>query len=298
MRLSSIQKTIVEIVKSVYPRAKIERASLDIDGRGYYFHFVIPHESVAIEESKKEIDTLRKLLKVHGVNKKELPFDGYDIYEDGWGLKFIAAGPKQATLQNKLIDLADQGCCPGIYSRGNLWRVHVNIGGNFWEDSETPLEALIKAEKSWIAAGCPMDGRASENEMIENIPKKEDPITSVNDFEINTEYDDDGVTRIVSLIFLKALRTNADSIRMTEYEKKFMVQFKIDHAWREVESPPRYLSNKIINRIVNMSHMDEDEHTGSFEIGCMGKTLIFDVGKYGEENFHWVEIDISEKDEE
>lgn len=65
-------------------------------------------------------------------------------------------------LSTTLIHLAKEGCCPGIYRRGNLWRAHVNNAGNFWHDDTTPLKALRGAVKLWRKAGEPIDGMAAQ----------------------------------------------------------------------------------------------------------------------------------------
>ncbi|HUV84439.1 MAG TPA: hypothetical protein VMV86_01955 [Methanosarcinales archaeon] len=65
-------------------------------------------------------------------------------------------------LIKRLQWLKKRGCYPSIYCRGNIYRAHINIAGNFWADDESPSQALEKAVKNWEKAGCPMDGRASE----------------------------------------------------------------------------------------------------------------------------------------
>ncbi len=69
---------------------------------------------------------------------------------------------KTDTLSKMLNDLAKQGYVPSIYRRGDLWRAHVNMAGNFWEDASTPLKALRAAIKLWEKAGKPVDGMAAE----------------------------------------------------------------------------------------------------------------------------------------
>lgn len=65
-------------------------------------------------------------------------------------------------LNEKLLWLKNQGCFPSIYLRGNVWRAHVNAGGNYWEESDTPLKALTLATSVWVSAGKPIDGMAAE----------------------------------------------------------------------------------------------------------------------------------------
>jgi len=65
-------------------------------------------------------------------------------------------------LHTVLFRLAGLGCVPSVYRRGSLWRAHVNMAGNFWEDADTPAGALLAAEKAWRKAGCPADGAAAD----------------------------------------------------------------------------------------------------------------------------------------
>jgi len=65
-------------------------------------------------------------------------------------------------LSDILIDLANHGCYPGIYRRGNYWRAHVNCAGSCWHDDTTPLKAMRGAVKLWKKAGKPLDGMADD----------------------------------------------------------------------------------------------------------------------------------------
>lgn len=61
-----------------------------------------------------------------------------------------------------LRELANHGCYPGVYRRGNLWRAHVNCAGSHWHDDSTPLKAIQGAVKLWTKAGKPHDGMAAD----------------------------------------------------------------------------------------------------------------------------------------
>jgi hypothetical protein len=65
-------------------------------------------------------------------------------------------------LRDLLIRLANDGCYPSLYRRGDLWRAHVNAAGNFWADNTTPLNAMREAVRLWRKAGKPVDGMAAE----------------------------------------------------------------------------------------------------------------------------------------
>jgi len=77
------------------------------------------------------------------------------------------------TLSKLLIHLAEQGCFPSIYRRGEVWRAHVNAAGNYWADANTPYKALREAVASWRGAGKPMDGMAAD--WIPRLPKQSEP---------------------------------------------------------------------------------------------------------------------------
>lgn len=55
-----------------------------------------------------------------------------------------------ALVGDLLVDLAAMGYTPGIYRRGRLWRVHIDVGGNFWHDGRTPLSAFRGAIKAQL----------------------------------------------------------------------------------------------------------------------------------------------------
>jgi hypothetical protein len=64
------------------------------------------------------------------------------------------------TITKRLNWLKQRGCYPSIYRRGDLWRAHVNMYGNFWVDEISPFLALEKAVRLWKKRGCPLDGAA------------------------------------------------------------------------------------------------------------------------------------------
>jgi len=64
-------------------------------------------------------------------------------------------------IESELILLVLQGAYPGIYYRGNeIWRAHINVGGNYWVEANTPLAALKAAKDNWFRDGKPKDGMA------------------------------------------------------------------------------------------------------------------------------------------
>jgi hypothetical protein len=71
------------------------------------------------------------------------------------------SGKWPPTLNKLITGLTAEGCFPGIYRRGKLYRAHVNISGNYWADEPTPFKAMKEAIKLWTDAGKPMDGNAA-----------------------------------------------------------------------------------------------------------------------------------------
>jgi hypothetical protein len=64
--------------------------------------------------------------------------------------------------------LLKQGCFPSVYlrapgsgARKPVWRAHVNMSGNRWDEGETPSVALRKAIALWEKDGKPIDGTAA-----------------------------------------------------------------------------------------------------------------------------------------
>ncbi len=74
--------------------------------------------------------------------------------------EYAAGTGSKVSLESTLLTLCRAGCNPGLYLRGQVWRAHVNCGGNHWADHEFPVEALAIAFKSWCDAGRPADGAA------------------------------------------------------------------------------------------------------------------------------------------
>lgn len=64
-------------------------------------------------------------------------------------------------VAQRLKWLADRGCFPSIYYRGDGWRAHINASGNMWSDGDTLEDALEGAVALWKKRGKPKDGRAA-----------------------------------------------------------------------------------------------------------------------------------------
>lgn len=70
---------------------------------------------------------------------------------------------KSENITSKLEWLKGQGCHPSIYRRGDLWRVHINMAGNWWEEHESLSKAVNMAIDTWVKGGKMMDGLASQD---------------------------------------------------------------------------------------------------------------------------------------
>ncbi len=75
--------------------------------------------------------------------------------------KHVRAGDCRRSLSDKMEWLARLGCYPSIYLRGDVWRAHINMSGNQWDEGPTAFAALDKAIRQWNASGRPMDGYAA-----------------------------------------------------------------------------------------------------------------------------------------
>lgn len=110
-------------------------------------------------------------------------------------------------------------------------------------------------------------------------------ITSTTDATTEATTDKEGgeedeaapIIRYVSLMIMEAFRSRASDIHLEPLEKKFRVRYRIDGVLNEVESPPKYLQNKILSRLKLMSGMDLSEHRipqdGRIRTNAMGRDL-------------------------
>jgi type IV pilus assembly protein PilB len=97
--------------------------------------------------------------------------------------------------------------------------------------------------------------------------------------EVEDEKDEDAapIIRFVSLMIIEAFRTRSSDIHLEPMEKRFRIRLRIDGVLNEVESPPKYLQNKILSRLKLMAGMDLSEHRipqdGRIRITAMGREL-------------------------
>ncbi len=70
------------------------------------------------------------------------------------------------------------------------------------------------------------------------------------------DHDDSPIIKLVSLIIVEAYKSRASDIHLEPLEKRFRIRNRIDGVLVEVENPPKYLQNNIIQRLKIMSRMD------------------------------------------
>lgn len=69
---------------------------------------------------------------------------------------------KSENITGQLEWLKEQGCHPSLYRRGNLWRVHINMAGNWWAEDKSLSNAVSMAIDAWIKGGKIMDGASQD----------------------------------------------------------------------------------------------------------------------------------------
>ncbi len=60
------------------------------------------------------------------------------------------------TLEMMLFDLVESGHRPGLYFRGDVFRAHVDVAGNFWGEDELPSCAMEKAIELFVEKNSPL----------------------------------------------------------------------------------------------------------------------------------------------
>lgn len=71
------------------------------------------------------------------------------------------------------------------------------------------------------------------------------------------------VTKLLSLIFLQAIRDRASDIHIQATEEAITVRYRFDGILYEMMPPPRHLAEQMLNRIKVMSGMESTEHQRS-----------------------------------
>ncbi len=68
--------------------------------------------------------------------------------------------------------------------------------------------------------------------------------------------DDSPIIKLVSLIIMEAYNSRSSDIHLEPLEKRFRIRYRVDGVLHEVEPPPKYLQNNIIQRLKIMARLD------------------------------------------
>jgi len=139
------------------------------------------------------------------------------------------------------------------------------------------LAALLRSENK-------NDGALGiEMESIMRAPDADVEISNIDgeqDVSIDKTLETAGeapVIRMVNMMLVEALRTNASDIHFEAMEKTSRLRYRIDGALIERPSPPRSLHNAIVSRIKIMSELDIAERRvpqdGRFKIKALKKEV-------------------------
>ncbi len=148
---------------------------------------------------------------------------------------------------------------------------------------------LIASEKEVTdALGRAQSRRDTENPglAMENIMKVPDTEIELSSEAVKKEENIDKtletaeeapVIRMVNMMLVEALRTNASDIHFEALEKSSRLRYRIDGALIERPSPPRSLHNAIVSRIKIMSDLDIAERRmpqdGRFKVKALKKEV-------------------------
>ena len=98
------------------------------------------------------------------------------------------------------------------------------------------------------------------NAVIADITQSEIDLTAIQEADgLEEEDEETPIIRLVSMIIIEAYRMRASDIHLEPMEKRFRVRYRIDGALIEVDNPPKYLQNTIIQRLKIMSRLDITE---------------------------------------
>ena len=154
--------------------------------------------------------------------------------------------------------------------------VNLNIIPLIAQESEV-LAALIRSEnKSDGALGVKMESIMRDPDAEVEIASTE----SEQDDSLDKALETAGqapVIRMVNMMLVEALRTDASDIHFEAMEKTSRLRYRIDGVLIERPSPPRSLHNAIISRIKIMSELDIAERRipqdGRFKIKALKKEV-------------------------
>ena len=147
------------------------------------------------------------------------------------------------------------------------------------------VEGVIASKKQidWALEFYYGSDEGSVGKFLEDMTEVTVDLTQDNTRDVTAEMDgqeeDDSapIIRLVSLLIIEAFRTRTSDIHLEPMEKRFRIRYRIDGALNEVESPPKYLQNRILSRVKLMAGMDLSEHRvpqdGRIRVTAMGREL-------------------------
>jgi type IV pilus assembly protein PilB len=207
--------------------------------------------------------------------------------------------PESFTLPENLVELAPL----------QLWKKHkaaplIKVGGLLTVALSDPFELLaqedieqtvkmkimplVAFENDVLAALNRIDTQNGGNLNIEMASIMQAPDADIEISNIESEQDESldqtletaeeaPVIRMVNMMLVEALRTNASDIHFEAMEKSSRLRYRIDGALIERPSPPRHLHNAIVSRIKIMSDLDIAERRvpqdGRFKIKALKKEV-------------------------
>ncbi len=207
--------------------------------------------------------------------------------------------PESFTLPENLVELAPL----------QLWKKHkaaplIKVGGLLTVALSDPFELLaqedieqtvkmkimplVAFENEVLAALNRIDTQSGGNLNIEMASIMQAPDADIEISNIESEQDESldqtletaeeaPVIRMVNMMLVEALRTNASDIHFEAMEKSSRLRYRIDGALIERPSPPRHLHNAIVSRIKIMSDLDIAERRvpqdGRFKIKALKKEV-------------------------
>ena len=148
---------------------------------------------------------------------------------------------------------------------------------------------LVALEGEVLAALSRFENRSGSNLNVEMASIMQAPDADIEITNIDGEDKDESldktletaeeapVIRMVNMMLVEALRTNASDIHFEALEKSSRLRYRIDGALIERPSPPRALHNAIVSRIKIMSDLDIAERRipqdGRFKIKALKKEV-------------------------
>ncbi|NLZ62319.1 MAG: hypothetical protein GX902_00790, partial [Lentisphaerae bacterium] len=119
------------------------------------------------------------------------------------------------------------------------------------------VEGVIASKKQidWALEFYYGSDEGSVGKFLEDMTEVTVDLTRDNTQDVTSEMEgqeeDDSapIIRLVSLLIIEAFRTRTSDIHLEPMEKRFRIRYRIDGALNEVESPPKYLQNRILSRV-------------------------------------------------